>query len=505
MNKTVSCNISGIIFNLEENAYATLNTYLTNLRTHLRNVEGSDEIYADIESRIAELFSGKLGVSKEVITEADVDEVIRILGNPEEYIDEDAEDSEGQNKEKETKRSESAKVFMRDPDNGVIAGVCTGISAYFGVDLTLVRGLFVLLFFLTGFGLGLYIVLWIIAPRANSSADKLRMRGKPINIDSIKREVHEAAERVERYSKSKATRQKFETIKDRTNRFGRALGSIIGLFLIIGAAFGIITFLTVTLTEVGIFSSDDGERLISLYEFSDVIFRSDFQSFLGWTGLLGTVLIPMIAFIIMGMIMLLHIRSQWSKYVFILLTIFWFVSIGILTVTGLQVGSEFSSYKEIDESIGQVTSSKLVINVPEVYGSDIGKVLEIDDEEFSNRIQMEDENIKSGFVALKFVPSEDSLFHIKTVKSSYGITSKKALSLSNNIIHDVHLDSNQLTVYPYYLFPADDKLRGQHVQVYVAVPVGGEIDWIGNKKQLNISNRSSKIEFETRTVEVDID
>src|SRR5690606_7831984 len=233
------------------------------------------------------------------------------------------------------------------------------------------------------------------------------------------------------------------------------------------AAFGIITFLTVTLTEVGIFSSDDGERLISLYEFSDVIFRSDFQSFLGWTGLLGTVLIPMIAFIIMGMIMLLHIRSQWSKYVFILLTIFWFVSIGILTVTGLQVGSEFSSYKEIDESIGQVASSKLVINVPEVYGSDIGKVLEIDDEEFSNRIQMEDENIKSGFVALKFVPSEDSLFHIKTVKSSYGITSKKALSLSNNIIHDVHLDSNQLTVYPYYLFPADDKLRGQHVQVYV--------------------------------------
>jgi len=171
MNKTVSCNISGIIFNLEENAYATLNTYLTNLRTHLRNVEGSDEIYADIESRIAELFSGKLGVSKEVITEADVDEVIRILGNPEEYIDEDAEDSEGQNKEKETKRSESAKVFMRDPDNGVIAGVCTGISAYFGVDLTLVRGLFVLLFLFTGFGLGLYIVLWIIAPRANSSAD----------------------------------------------------------------------------------------------------------------------------------------------------------------------------------------------------------------------------------------------------------------------------------------------------------------------------------------------
>lgn len=501
MNKTVSCNISGIIFNLEENAYATLNTYLTNLRTHLRNVEGSDEIYADIESRIAELFSGKLGVSKEVITETDVDEVIRILGNPEEYIDEDAEESEGQNKEKETKRSESAKVFMRDPDNGIIAGVCVGVSKYFEIDLTLVR----ILFFFSGFGLGLYILLWIIAPRANSSADKLRMQGKPINIDSLKKEVQDAAERVERYSKSKVSRQKLDTVRNRVNHFGRILGSVIGLFFILGATFGIITFLTVTLTEVGIFSSDDGERLISLYEFSDVIFRSDFQSFLGWTGLLGTVLIPMIAFIIMGMIMLLHIRSQWSKYVFILLTIFWFVSIGILTVTGLQIGSEFSSYKEIDESIGQVASPKLVINVPEVYGSDIGKVLEIDDEEFSNRIQMEDENIKSGFVALKFVPSEDSLFHIKTVKSSYGITSKKALSLSNNIIHDVHLDSNQLTVYPYYLFPADDKLRGQHVQVYVAVPIGGEIDWKGNKKQLNISNRSSKIEFETRTVEVDID
>ena len=505
MNKTVTCNISGIIFNMEENAYHVLSTYLTDLKSHLRNAEGGEEIYDDIEIRIAELFAQKLSSSKQVITESDTDEVIVILGKPEDYIEEESIDfTEKSNESNEFKES-SEKVFMRDPDNGMIAGVCTGISAYFGIDLTVVRALFVLLFFVTGFGLGLYIILWIIAPKAQSSADKLRMRGRPITVDSIKKEVQEAAERVERYSKSKQAKQKFENVKDRTNRFGRMLASLLGLFMIVGATFGIIAFLTVSMTQIGIFSSDDGERLISLYEFSDVIFSTSTQGFFGWSGLLGTVLIPLLSILIVGVILMLNIRSHWSKYIFVFLTIFWFISIGFLSIAGFQIAREFTVSAESEEIIGEVSDNTLYINIPDIFSENANVKIKIDDQEFGDLLQIENDNIKSGYVGLKFEASTDSLFHIRTEKSAYGMTMRKAMELQENIEHDIVLDSNELLIHPYYVYPKEDKLRGQHVEVYIAVPEGGKIEWKGNKKLLNISKRSRKIEFETKIVEIDID
>jgi len=505
MNKTVSCNISGIIFNLEENAYNALSKYLADLKSHLKNTEGGEEIYGDIELRIAELFSQKLGVTKQVILESDVDEIIEVLGKPEDYIDGDETTEKTHADEQKHESTQSQKVFMRDPDNGMIGGVCTGISAYFGIDLTVVRGLFVFMFFITGFGLGLYIILWIIAPKAVSSADKLRMRGETITVDNIKKEVQDAAYRVEKYSKSKAVRDRIDTVKHRTNTIGRSIASIFGLFLIIGAAFGIIAFLTVTLTQIGIFSSEDGEHLISLYEFSDVIFRSSWQSFIGWTGLLGTVLIPLISILILGVSLLLHIRSPWLKYTFVTLMIFWFIGIGLLTTAGFQVGREFSHRTETEEIIGEVNTNTLTINVPDMLNNSSNVTIQIDDEEYGDILSIENDNIKSGFVSLKFEPSKDSLFHIRSEKSSYGITKTKAARLNDNIIHDIKLDSNEVTIIPYYLFPTEDKLRGQHVTVYIAVPEGGNVEWKGNKKQLDISDRSRKIKFESRVIEINID
>jgi phage shock protein PspC (stress-responsive transcriptional regulator) len=177
MKKTISCNISGMIFNIEEPAYNKLSAYLDSLKNQLAHTEGREEIYADIELRIAELFTEKIGVHRQVITEEDINEVITILGKPEEYIEEGDMKIES---EEFSQFQSTKKQFMRDTDNALIGGVCGGISSYFGIDLTLVRALFVLMFFLTGFGFMLYIVLWIITPKASTSADKLRMQGKPI-------------------------------------------------------------------------------------------------------------------------------------------------------------------------------------------------------------------------------------------------------------------------------------------------------------------------------------
>jgi hypothetical protein len=160
---------------------------------------------------------------------------------------------------------------------------------------------------------------------------------------------------------------------------------------------------------------------------------------------------------------------------------------------------------ESEEIIGEVSDNTLYINIPDIFSENANVKIKIDDQEFGDLLQIENDKIKSGYVGLKFEASTDSLFHIRTEKSAYGMTMRKAMELQENIEHDIVLDSNKLLIHPYYAYPKEDKLRGQHVEVYIAVPEGGKIEWKGNKKLLNISKRSRKIEFETKIVEIDID
>jgi phage shock protein PspC (stress-responsive transcriptional regulator) len=504
MKKTISCNISGMIFNMEETAYDRLGSYLESLKNQLANTEGKDEIYADIELRIAELFSEKLSSTRQVINDDDVSEVINILGKPEDYIDEQA------HFEKEEpglhSQSDTTKAFMRDPDNGIIAGVCAGISAYFKLDLTLVRAIFVLLFFLTGFGLGMYIILWIIAPKAQTSADKLRMQGKPINVDTLKQEFQEASDRVRRYSKSKDAKEKIERVKEKSGNVARTIGRILGLMLIIGSAFGIIAFLTATLTGIGIFVSEDGERLISLYEFSDVIFRSGWQSVLGWTGLMTVVLIPLVVLLVIGVSLLLRLRNMWTRYTLFSLLMLWFVGLGLLLIVGVQIGREFNHEAEIEQTVAQLSTEELTIYIPEdnVLPNAHAKV-KVDGEDLSEWITIDKDQIRSGFVELKLETSPDSLFHIRQEFSSRGITYKKALSLAGEINHKIEADSNQVTINPFYTYPAKSKLRGQHVTVFIQVPAHGKIKWIGNENLLDIDHHSHSVHIDKKNIRIEID
>jgi phage shock protein PspC (stress-responsive transcriptional regulator) len=503
MKKTISCNISGLIFNIEEPAYNRLSAYLDSLKNQLSHTEGKDEIYADIELRIAELFTEKLGATRQVVTEEDVNEVIAILGKPEDYIDE--EETTFQKEEFSTSQ-QPKKQFMRDTDNALIGGVCGGISAYFGIDLTLVRAIFVLLFFLTGFGFMLYIVLWIITPKANTRADKLRMQGKPITVDTIIAEVQDASERIEKAAKSKKTQEQLHRVKEKSSGVAKAFGRIIGLFLIIGSAFGIIAFLTVTLTGVGIFTSDDGEQLLSLYEFSDIIFRSSLQSFLGWTGLMAVVLIPLITLLVLGVSLLLHIRSFWAKYTLLSLLIMWFVGLGMMMVVGFQLAREFNHEAEYETKIGTVNANELTIVIPETGILHSGKSkITVNGEDMGDWLSIEGEEVKSGFVNLKLTASPDSQFHIIQETSSHGITPKKAMNLANEVRHEIKLDSNSVEINPYYFFPASSKLRGQSVTIYIQVPEHGKINWNGNKKLVNIDRRSREITFDHKKILIEID
>ena len=191
MNKTISINLSGMLFYLEENAYNRLYHYLNEIRQCFVGTDGGDEIIQDIEARIAELFA-KYIVSKQVILEKEVDEVIGIMGEPEVYTDDEAK-TQKPNDEKENKERGSIKRLYRDSDDAVLGGVCSGIAYYFGIDPVWLRLGFVIALFLAGSGPLLYIILWIVIPKANTTAEKLQMRGEKVNIENINRRIKEEA------------------------------------------------------------------------------------------------------------------------------------------------------------------------------------------------------------------------------------------------------------------------------------------------------------------------
>lgn len=228
MKRTVSAHISGIVFQIEEDAYELLKDYLQRIRRHFKNEEGVDEIMEDLESRIAELFRERLHKAKEVVTEADVEAVIGILGRPEDFGDEvDEEEASGE----ERKRRESAgpeKRIFRNPDDKVLGGVCSGLSAYFGLDPLWLRLLFVLALFFAGTGPLIYIVLWIIIPEARTRAEKLQMRGEPVDLDNLKRKMKEESEDLkERFNKF-TDKVDEEEVQTKGKEFTTALGRFFG-------------------------------------------------------------------------------------------------------------------------------------------------------------------------------------------------------------------------------------------------------------------------------------
>lgn len=197
MNKTLSIGLAGFSFTIEEHAYIKLSDYLNALRSSLDASE-ADEVMHDIEIRMVEIFRDALG-KREVINDSDVERVIAQIGSPEKI----EEQEEAYYSEKNTKKTYSSgteytdkKQLFRDPERQKIAGVCAGLAHYVGMDITAMRAIWLGIFILGIFTAAvsstlvflLYVILWAVLPKAETAADFLKMKGKPMNFDNLKNE-----------------------------------------------------------------------------------------------------------------------------------------------------------------------------------------------------------------------------------------------------------------------------------------------------------------------------
>ncbi|HEX8763219.1 MAG TPA: PspC domain-containing protein [Candidatus Saccharimonadales bacterium] len=193
MNEIKKIHLGRQAFTISVDAHRALKEYVDAI-----DRQADAEVVKEVELRMAELLLERKITEEKVVLPEDIDFLKEQLGEPGDFKDEDADDDSDadQNKAKketdETVKANAPKQLYRDPENGMIAGVAAGVAAYLNIDVVLVRILFVLLALASGAGIVLYLLIWILAPEAKTSSDRLKMRGKAVTVDSIKAVVDRA-------------------------------------------------------------------------------------------------------------------------------------------------------------------------------------------------------------------------------------------------------------------------------------------------------------------------
>ena len=183
MNEVTQIHLGRQSYTIAADAHAALRAYLKAIKE-----EAGSDVADEVELRMAELLTEQGITGDKVILPTDVDSLKKQLGLPQDFKD----DSNDEDAREENETKSSAKRLFRDTQNGMIAGVSSGLAAYFGIDVLFVRILFVIATLAWGWGILFYIALWILVPEAKTSSDRLRMQGKAVTVDSLKHVISDA-------------------------------------------------------------------------------------------------------------------------------------------------------------------------------------------------------------------------------------------------------------------------------------------------------------------------
>ncbi len=506
MNKTVTINISGIIFNIEEDAYETLKNYLSNIKRHFQNEEGCDEIVADIEARLSELLKSKTNAGKQVLLNMDVNEVIGVMGKPEDFDETtSSKETKEETHSQESHYTNKRRRVFRDSDNKILGGVCSGIANYFDTDPLWIRLALVITFFGFGSGFLLYIVLWIIIPEAKTTAEKLEMRGEPVDVNTISKTIKDEAENFKNRAKDygKEMKNEFSRHRDSTGKFVNFLhglfhgivtviAKIIGVFFVF---FGIVLFIALLSVLLGFGNIDN----LSVNEFINSFAGSDFHSFWFKTGLALALGIPFCMLVYKGMKMLLGIKFH-NRWLNISAGVFWLIGLSITLFIGIKFAGEFSQ----ETLLKQQVEARWPMNDTLYIKANNNYVKAETDVDFSMERDRWIINTTAkpsvwwGRPRVKIITSENDSLYVFIMKSSDGKEKTDASQRARNISYkSVQLDS-VLVLDKYFSFQSSDKFRNQEVQVVIKLPKNKTVYLDNSLKNLwyDIENTNGIIDSE---------
>ena len=355
MKKTITITLNSILFNIEEDAYNKLNKYLESIKEHYGSPD-KEEILADIESSIAKKFSTKINSKKESINLKNVEEVIKILGTIDEFTSE----------EKTDKPKTKQKKLYRNPDDSIIGGVSSGIATYFGLDPVLIRLIFILLLFFKGVGFFIYVIFWIVLPKADTNAQRLEMKGKPVNLKKIEQAVKEKSKKIKKESQEiiknnrgllskillfpiKVVEITFIFIKKILSKLTPAISIFIGIIIIISI---IISILAITMTAGILIFNINSPYLkldIPIQEFTHLTtyYLSVIAAYLITT-------IPLIFILLLGITMINRKNAFKAIISGILITI-WMLAIITIGITAIDLVPQIKEKMDETSKINTVT------------------------------------------------------------------------------------------------------------------------------------------------------
>lgn len=476
MNKTVNINLAGVFFHIDEDAFSKLQHYLESIKRSFANTPGYDEIIADIEARIAELFSEKLKNERQVISSREVDEVIAIMGQPEDYMV-DEEIFEDRSFEKKTSRS--SKQLYRDTDNAYIGGVSSGLAHYLGIQAIWVRILWILLTLLSsGAFILIYIALWIFVPQAITTAEKLAMRGEPVNITNIERRIKEGFDDVSGKVKNLDYEKYGYRAKAGAGSAATAVGNLVSVLLNIFVKFiGIIILLFSGLMLVSLFIGLFTVGTFGIIEapWTDYV---EMATSGGGTIWIISILsffafgIPVFFLFILGLKILVKNLKTIGRTAKLVLLGLWIISVIGLTIFGIIQATEHSSEGEVvvTEVLPVRASDTLMLSMrsnPNFQTSAYRSTnFELKYNENNEKI------IFSEDVRLMVRSTKDSVGRLEILKSADGKSHKDARDRAGDIAYGIDFQNNQLQLDSYFTTSMKNKYRDQEVQVVLYLPVG---------------------------------
>ena len=491
MNKTVTINISGIIFHIEEDAFDKLSKYLNKIKGYFAGNESGNEIIADIEARIAELLQAKISPYKQVILMADVEEVMNALGKPEDFgVEEEADAGSRQQQQSNTFSGPIKKRLYRDPDEKAIGGVCSGIAHYFDVDVVWIRLATFLLIFFGGVSLWVYIILWIVIPEAKTTADRLAMRGERVTIDniskSIKEEMQGVKSRMEKYGDDVSDSVKHAGAYSRTA--GERLAYLLTqVFLIAGRIIGAFLIFLAVMVMIGLMSAMFGFSVAgnssNFNDWVNAVFIDRSHYWMGVIGLFIAVAVPAFMLLYGGIKLLFKIKYS-NRWLNISAGIVWFIGFMMALYAGVRTGTDFketAKYKEIRQvaSVAETfTISAKQLN--ELSASLSSKISKLEDDELEEFVEHNDYHLSdvngamviTGKPRLDIVASTNASVEIVVAKKARGNEKRDAYDRAGSIEYDYTADSTGLVFNELFFTKPNEKFRVQEIDITVKVPVG---------------------------------
>lgn len=474
MNKTVNINLGGMFFHIDEDAYQKLTRYFDAIKRSLNNSSGQDEIIKDIEMRVSELLTEKQKSDKYVVGLKDVDEVIAVMGQPEDYR---IDDEGTENKSSDFSSSKTRKLY-RDTENGMIGGVLAGLGHYFGIDKVWLRIFLLAMIFVFGTGVLAYIILWIVMPEAVTTSEKLEMTGEPVTISNIEKKVREEFDNVSEKIKNVDYDKYGNQIKSGAEKIGSSFGNFIiavlrafskflGVILIMGG----LTVLFFLL--VGIFTLGTG--IFIDFPWQGFIESGNFSDYPVWSfGLLMffAVGIPFFFLTLLGFKLLApNLKSIGNIAKYTLLAI-WLISVSLAISIGIKQATAFAIDGRViqKETINLKPTDTLFIKFKhnDYFAKNINDRNDFKISQDSTGTDV----IYSNEVRFTIAKTDEKQPYIQIEKEAKGKSLSEAKQRAVKIKYGYKIDGNHLVMDNYLLTDLKDKFRDQEIEITLFLPKG---------------------------------